>query len=112
MATKENIEADLNALKISPEMRGEAPHTGPRPARGRLGWIAAAVIALIAAFALWNLRSTGTVVQVDRARLDTGSASAGATLIASGYVVPHHQVEVGSKVMGKVAWIGVERATG
>ena len=35
--------------------------------------------------------------------------SAGAVLIASGYVVPHHEVEVGSKVMGKVAWIGVEK---
>jgi HlyD family secretion protein len=37
----------------------------------------------------------------DRSSLDV--------LIASGYVVAHHKIEVGSKVMGKVAWIGVEK---
>ncbi len=36
----------------------------------------------------------------------TGGAT---TLIASGYIVAHHKIEVGSKVMGKVAWIGVEK---
>ncbi|MDA2929703.1 efflux RND transporter periplasmic adaptor subunit, partial [Acidobacteria bacterium AH-259-O06] len=30
-------------------------------------------------------------------------------LIASGYVVAHHKISVGSKVMGKVAWVGVEK---
>lgn len=30
-------------------------------------------------------------------------------LIASGYVVAHHKHELGSKVMGRVQWIGVER---
>jgi HlyD family secretion protein len=30
-------------------------------------------------------------------------------LIASGYVVAHHKHELGSKVMGKVEWIGVEQ---
>ncbi len=30
-------------------------------------------------------------------------------LIASGYVVAHHKIAIGSKVMGKVAWIGVEK---
>lgn len=110
MANKGNIEADLNALKIPPELRGEEPRAGsPRPVRVRLWSIAAVVAALIAAFALWNLRSSGVAVQVERARLDAGNASAGAVLIASGYVVPHHEVEVGSKVMGKVAWIGVEK---
>lgn len=37
---------------------------------------------------------------------DAGSAPA---LIVSGYVVAHHKTQVGSKVMGKVAWIGVEK---
>jgi len=30
-------------------------------------------------------------------------------LIASGYVVAHHKHELGSKVMGRVEWIGVEK---
>ena len=31
-------------------------------------------------------------------------------LIASGYIVPHHRIEVGSQIMGKVAWVGVEKS--
>lgn len=30
-------------------------------------------------------------------------------LVASGYVVAHHKIQLGSKVMGKVAWIGVDK---
>lgn len=30
-------------------------------------------------------------------------------LIVSGYVVAHHRINLGSKVMGKVAWVGVEK---
>jgi HlyD family secretion protein len=30
-------------------------------------------------------------------------------LSASGYVVAHHKIAVGAKVMGRVAWIGVEK---
>ncbi len=31
-------------------------------------------------------------------------------LIATGYIVPHHRIEVGSKVVGKVRWVGVEKS--
>lgn len=31
-------------------------------------------------------------------------------LIATGYIVPHHRIEVGSKILGKVAWVGVEKS--
>ncbi|MFQ5738484.1 MAG: HlyD family secretion protein [Acidobacteriota bacterium] len=53
---------------------------------------------------------------------DQSAAPAGATaeadsvaplqpvLIVSGYVVPHHRIEVGSKILGKVAWVGVEKS--
>ncbi len=38
------------------------------------------------------------------------SARAGReVLIASGYVVAHHKISLGSKVMGKISWIGVEK---
>jgi HlyD family secretion protein len=43
-------------------------------------------------------------------RVETGGASAGeSVLTASGYVVAHHKIAVGAKVMGRVAWIGVEK---
>jgi HlyD family secretion protein len=31
-------------------------------------------------------------------------------LIATGYIVPHHRIEVGSKIVGKIAWVGVEKS--
>lgn len=31
-------------------------------------------------------------------------------LIVSGYIVPHHRIEVGSKIVGKVSWVGVEKS--
>lgn len=31
-------------------------------------------------------------------------------LIVSGYIVPHHRIEVGSKILGKVSWVGVEKS--
>ncbi len=31
-------------------------------------------------------------------------------LIASGYIVPHHRIEVGSRIVGKISWVGVEKA--
>jgi HlyD family secretion protein len=67
------------------------------------------VIAAITIFSIINLRSAAIPVQIEVAQVTTGSQPAAATLIASGYAVPHHQVEVGTKVMGKVEWIGVEK---
>jgi HlyD family secretion protein len=37
------------------------------------------------------------------------SAGPGVILPATGYIVAAHKIEVGSKVMGKVAWIGVDK---
>lgn len=34
----------------------------------------------------------------------------GPLLIVSGYIVPHHRIEVGSKILGKVSWVGVEKS--
>jgi HlyD family secretion protein len=31
-------------------------------------------------------------------------------LIVSGYIVPHHRIEVGSKILGKISWVGVEKS--
>lgn len=31
-------------------------------------------------------------------------------LIASGYIVPRHRIEVSSRIMGKVAWVGVDKS--
>ena len=38
-----------------------------------------------------------------------GAAPGTSILSATGYVVAHHKIAVGAKVMGRVAWIGVEK---
>ncbi len=109
MATKPEIEADLNALRIPPELRGGGSAPGGEGRRRRLWLVAAAVAAVIAGFALWSVYTAATPVTTDHAQVTTGDTLPAVALVASGYVVPHHEVEVGSKVMGKVAWIGVEK---
>ncbi|PYS25933.1 MAG: efflux RND transporter periplasmic adaptor subunit [Acidobacteria bacterium] len=62
-----------------------------------------------ALFAFVTLRNPGAapVVQTIRPRSEASSQSA--VLVATGYVVAHHKIQVGSKITGRVAWIGVEK---
>jgi HlyD family secretion protein len=103
-----NVDNDLDALRIPAEMRGQAPRSWQGARRRRLWLMAAAAAAGVAVLAFVNLRSAPVTVELGRAELSTDAGPV-ATLVASGYVVPNHQVEVGTKVMGKVAWIGVEK---
>jgi len=53
---------------------------------------------------------TPDVPEVDVVRAAAESADVpGLVLSASGYIVPHHKINVNSKVTGRVAWIGVEK---
>ena len=54
--------------------------------------------------------SGAKIISAAEVKLETaGSSSTGAVLTASGYAVAHHKIDVGAKVMGRVAWIGVEK---
>src|SRR6185437_12512081 len=49
-------------------------------------------------------------VEVVRAAAQGGANIAGSVVLtATGYVVPHHKINVNSKVTGRVKWIGVEK---
>jgi len=48
-------------------------------------------------------------VEVARATADDAGPVGSVVLTASGYIVPHHKINVNSKVTGRVAWIGVEK---
>ncbi len=51
-------------------------------------------------------------VEVETMRVTAASSAAagpGVILNATGYIVAAHKIEVGSKVMGRVAWIGVDK---
>jgi len=103
----DHISTELNKLRIDQSKRGDMKPQNRSKAR----WLAAALVAVVAGvlggFALWS-GSKPIVVQTVRPRLES-AANEGAVLVATGYVVAHHKIQVGSKIMGRVAWIGVEK---
>ncbi|HET8826549.1 MAG TPA: biotin/lipoyl-binding protein, partial [Terriglobales bacterium] len=48
-------------------------------------------------------------VEVVRAAAEGGNIAGSVVLTATGYIVPHHQINVNSKVTGRVKWIGDEK---
>lgn len=97
----------LRSLKID-----RAP-AGPPPVRNRAPRKLLLVVSVFVALtivAYFYFFSTAKTITAAPVKVESGgSFSAGAVLSASGYVVAHHKIAVGAKVMGRVAWIGVEK---
>jgi HlyD family secretion protein len=105
------MEAELKGLQID---RGQ--HREPEPSKWAARWI-------IGGVALFLLLGTGRLAynklnastEVDAVRVTAASTGGGASagqgvvLNATGYIVAHHEIEVASKVIGRVLWIGVEK---
>src|SRR5688572_8901991 len=100
----DDLSNELSKLKIDRSKRAKA-----RSGRGRHVWAGVAIIFLIAIGAFFVLRKSGSAMPVDTVRPRLESSSQSAVLIATGYVIAHHKIQVGSKIMGRVAWIGVEK---
>ena len=60
-------------------------------------------------FAYRYLFAPDPEVEVVRAAAEGGNIAGSVVLTATGYIVPHHQINVNSKVTGRVKWIGVEK---
>ncbi|MFN0111049.1 MAG: efflux RND transporter periplasmic adaptor subunit [Blastocatellia bacterium] len=108
---------DLNSLRIDKSMKN-APQSGggSRLARWSKWWILGgiALFLLLGAARFLNSRlNAATEVETVRVNASSNNAAnvpAGEVLLsATGYIVAHHKIQVASKVVGKVAWIGVEK---
>jgi len=100
----DNLSNELNKLKIDKSKRAQ-----PAP-RSKTSLIIIVVLLIVgSATAIFLLRrpAAAPTVQVIRPRTENSSQSA--VLVATGYVIAHHKVQVGSKIAGRVAWIGVEK---
>jgi len=99
--------ADLQGLRID----RSAPTGEPAPWARRYIVIGIAVVAVLSlgALAYRLLDSNTPEVEVARAQAENSGDVSGVILTASGYIVPHHKINVNSKVTGRVAWIGVEK---
>ena len=84
---------------------------GPPPRIARRSFC---FLGLLLCWLCWHsvifLFSTTKTISAAPVRVETGGPSSGESVLsASGYVVAHHKIAVGAKVMGRVAWIGVEK---
>src|ERR1051325_5663037 len=104
---QEALNKRLRSLKID---RGTAPAPVSGNRTPKLLFLGIAVVLALVALGYVFLFSSATTISVAPVRVDSGGASSGESVLsASGYVVAHHKIAVGAKVMGRVAWIGVEK---
>jgi HlyD family secretion protein len=104
---QEDLNQRLRSLKID---RGAvtSPLTKNRSPKLLL-LVISAVVALLALGYVF-LFSPVKTISLAPVRVESGGGSGNESVLsASGYVVAHHKIAVGAKVMGRVAWIGVEK---
>jgi HlyD family secretion protein len=105
------MEAELKSLRID---RSKKRSGGP--SRWATAWILTGVGILLLlgagrfAFGIINRAAEVDVVRVRAATAEDASRSGDVILNATGYIVTAHKIELAAKVVGKVSWIGVEKA--
>ncbi|HUE80936.1 MAG TPA: biotin/lipoyl-binding protein, partial [Pyrinomonadaceae bacterium] len=104
---QQDLSSRLRSLKIerSP-ISSKAP--GNRPPKLLL--LALCALVVLVAMAYFFFFSTPKTISAATVQLESSAGPPSATVLSvSGYVVPHHRIAVGAKVMGRVNWIGVEK---
>lgn len=104
---QESLNERLRSLKID-----RAPTLSPTAKNRSPKFLLLGLSGILALLALGYvfLFSGAKTISVASVRVESGGASQGESVLsASGYVVAHHKIAVGAKVMGRVAWIGVEK---
>jgi HlyD family secretion protein len=103
------MSADLKDLRIDRSRK-----RAPEPSRWAVRWIVGGVLLFaIAGAGRFVYGRLNAPVEVEIVRVEAAKAGpdggAGVILNATGYIVAHHKIQVASKVLGKVAWIGVDK---
>ena len=107
------METELKSLRIDRNKRRAGGNDGGS------NWATKWIVAGIGLFVLLGIGNfvfgklnAATEVEVIRAKAVTPSAAAAqgdVVLNATGYVIAAHKIELASKVVGRVLWIGVEK---
>jgi HlyD family secretion protein len=105
-----NLDRDLKSLRIDRSQR----YDPERPSKWATRWIMGGIILFVllgVAATVFRLNSKATEVETYRVSAKSSAAGddLGIVLNAAGYIVAHHKIQVTPKVIGKVAWIGVEK---
>ncbi|HEV8605434.1 MAG TPA: efflux RND transporter periplasmic adaptor subunit [Tepidisphaeraceae bacterium] len=100
------MESDLQKLRI------DSAHRARHDPRPLWPWIALILLIVGAGIGIWQWRtaSAAPTVQTMRVKVPDGPAGESDLLMlnATGYVMAAHKIELASKVVGRVAWVGVE----
>src|SRR5580704_16801157 len=104
------MDAELKSLRIDRSKKVQS-----KGSRWATIWIVTGVTLLLLAGAArfaYGIMNRATEVDVVRVRASSSSdpAQEGAVILnATGYIVAAHRIELASKVVGKVSWIGVDK---
>ena len=98
----DQISSELNKLRIDRTKRDVR-----RSSKGK--WVVAFLVILLGAAAGYAFLRKPAALEVTTVRPRLESTRDSAVLEATGYVVAHHKIQVGSKISGRVAWIGVDK---
>src|SRR5262249_7299928 len=96
---------ELRSLRIDRTSRRSGSR---RVRRGVVLSIALAILSVLG-YAIFMMMATPIEVEVVRITASTTPTSADTVLTATGYLVAAHKIELAAKVVGRVAWIGVDR---
>ena len=101
----DQISSELNKLRIDRSQRGDVERGS-----GKGKWIVLLIVILLAGGgAAYVFLGKPKAIAVRTVRPQMESSTEAAVLVATGYVVAHYKIQVGSKIAGRVAWIGVEK---
>src|SRR2546422_2623545 len=104
---QENLNERLRSLQID---RAPAPLPAVTNRAPRTLLLALSALVALVAVSYFYFFSAPKTISTAEVKLESGTGSPeNAVLTVSGYVVAHHKIAVGAKVMGRVAWIGVEK---
>jgi HlyD family secretion protein len=105
---QEDLNQRLRSLKI--DRGATAPPSIDKRSPKLLLLALSVLIVLLAGGGYLYFSSAAKPISVAEVKVKGGGSSTEETVLsASGYVVAHHKIAVGAKVMGRVAWIGVEK---
>lgn len=106
MRPEANGEKDLSVLRID-RTETVAPENKSRR-RLFVGLAVAAVLIAVGGIIGARIQASVPVVKVASVNLHSSPSSGEVVLTEGGYIVAHHTIQVSSKIVGKVLWVGIE----
>ena len=104
---QDNLNERLRSLKID---RSPAPPPAVQNSLPKIVLLGISALVALAAVGYFYFFSSPKTITAAEVKIEGGGATESDTVLsASGYVVAHHKIAVGAKVMGRVEWIGVEK---